>query len=531
MKVCFLWIIFTVLIGSEALLAQSVVRGIVYQDVNLNSRKDRKEKGIAGVAVSNGTDVVQTDANGRYELPSSDDQIIFVIKPAGYRVPVNAFNQPQFYYIHKPNGSPELKHPGSQPTGPLPKSVDFPLIPAVSTDSFSILVFGDPQTGNLQDVDFFKRGVVSELAGVKGVEFGISMGDQAFDNLDVHQPYIEALQPIGVPWYNVIGNHDENYDVEDDRLSDETFERNFGPANYSLNHGKVHFIVLDDILYPDPRDGRGYWGGLRKDQLQFIENDLKFVPKDHVVVLAFHIPISEPGGGDSFRDEDREKLFDLIKDYSNTLSISAHTHLQRQDFFYPEDGWPGKDRHYHFNVGTTSGDWYSGRLNEQGVPFATMRDGTPKGYAFVDFTGNQYRIRYQVAGKPADYQMEIFAPKLVERNKRTTASIAVNFFMGSPRDSVFFRVDGGEWERMNNVIDYDPAYLNLLHEWDFTEVLLDGRRPSNPVFCNHIWKARVPTALEDGEHTIEVRAHDQFGQTFTQTKTYRVASGKPAAGN
>ncbi|MDD4191096.1 MAG: calcineurin-like phosphoesterase C-terminal domain-containing protein, partial [Mangrovibacterium sp.] len=135
------------------------------------------------------------------------------------------------------------------------------------------------------------------------------------------------------------------------------------------------------------------------------------------------------------------------------------------------------------------------------------------------------------AGKPADYQMEIFAPKLVERNKRTTASIAVNFFMGSPRDSVFFRVDGGEWERMNNVIDYDPAYLNLLHEWDFTEVLLDGRRPSNPVFCNHIWKARVPTALEDGEHTIEVRAHDQFGQTFTQTKTYRVASGKPAAGN
>lgn len=524
MKICSLLTMLFVLSGFGNLSAQPVVKGTVFQDINRNGKKDRSEKGIAGVAVSNGREVVQTGADGRYELPSSDDQIIFVIKPADCQVPVNSFNQPQFYYIHKPNGSPELRYQGASPTGPLPKSVDFPLIPAAPTDSFKILVFGDPQPYTPEEVEFFGRGIVSEVTGIKDVVFGISMGDLVGDHLDLHQPYIKAIQPVGVPWYNVIGNHDENYDVDNDSLSDETFEKNFGPANYAFNYGKVHFIVLDDIIYPDPRDGKGYWGGLRKDQLQFVENDLKFVPKDHLVVLAFHIPISEPGDGDPFRDEDREKLFDLIKDYSNTLSVSAHTHLQRQDFFYPEDGWPGKDRHHHFNVGTTAGDWYSGRLNEQGIPVSTMRDGTPKGYAFIGFNGNRYQIRYQAAGKPENYQMEIFAPKIVERNKNTSAGIYVNFFMGSERDSLFYRVDEGQWKKMDYVSDYDPAYLNLLHEWDFTEKLLDGRRPSNPEFCTHLWMADVPSRLEDGEHIIEVRAHDQFGNTFTQTKKYRIGS-------
>lgn len=72
-----------------------------------------------------------------------------------------------------------------------------------------------------------------------------------------------------------MGNHDMNYDASSDILSDETFKKNFGSANYAFNYGNAHFIILDNILYPDPRDGRGYWGGYRLDQLQFLENNLK----------------------------------------------------------------------------------------------------------------------------------------------------------------------------------------------------------------------------------------------------------------
>ncbi|KOH44096.1 calcineurin-like phosphoesterase C-terminal domain-containing protein [Sunxiuqinia dokdonensis] len=501
--------------------AQSVVRGFVYEDVNQNNRKDRREQGVSGVAVSNGLEVVQTNAEGAYELPASDDQIIFVIKPAGYQLPVNEFNLPQFYTIHKPEGSPDLKYKGSEPTGKLPRSVDFALLPSEEKTDFQMLVFGDPQPYTQQEIDFFAQGIVSELEQVQGVDLGLSLGDLVGDDLNLFDPYKRAVAAIGIPWFNVMGNHDMNYDGEADHLTDETFETHFGPANYAFNHGQVHFIVLDDILYPDPRDSRGYWGGFREDQLRFVENDLQFVPKDHLVVLAFHIPISEPDG-DAFRDEDRNRLFELLKDYPHTLSMSAHTHLQRQDFMTAEHGWLQEQPHYHYNAGTTSGDWYSGRLNEQGVPISTMRDGTPKGYALLSFSGNEYKLRYQVAGQSPDYQFEIFAPKVLEQNKRTSAGIVVNFFMGSERDTVYCRIDDGEWKRMSYMNDYDPAYLHLLHEWDFTEELLDGRRPSNPKASTHLWRTGIPNNLDVGDHTIEVKVTDQFGQTFTQSSSYRI---------
>src|SRR5690606_5855487 len=205
-------------------------------------------------------------------------------------------------------------------------------IPGEHKESFTTLVFGDPQPYTIEEVNFFADGVVAEVEGIKGVDFGISLGDLVGDDLSLFAPYIQAISKVAIPWYNVLGNHDLNFDVEEDELSDETFERHFGPANYSFNHGKVHFIVLDDVLYPDPRDGKGYWGGFRDDQLEFVINSLDFVPKDHLIVLSMHIPISEPGDADSFNDGHRERLFDLLKEYPNTLTLSAHTHLQRQDF-------------------------------------------------------------------------------------------------------------------------------------------------------------------------------------------------------
>ncbi|MBN1144778.1 MAG: calcineurin-like phosphoesterase C-terminal domain-containing protein, partial [Bacteroidales bacterium] len=376
----------------------------------------------------------------------------------------------------------------------------------------------------LEEVGYFHKGMVSELIGVQGVDFGISMGDLVGDNLDLHKPYIEAVKDIGIPWHNVMGNHDENYDVKADSLSDETFERNFGPATYAFNHGKAHFIVIDDILYPDPRDGRGYWGGFRKDQLEFIKNDLSLVPKDHLIILAFHIPISELEGGDPFNDEDRQQLFELLSEYPHTLTLSAHTHFQSQDFFTTADGWLQQKSHHHYNVGASCGDWYSGRLEATGVPVSTMRDGTPKGYAFLNINTNQYTIDYKVAGQPSDFQIGIFAPKVVEQNRSTSAGIYANYYMGSVTDTLYCRIDDGPWKAMQYTYDYDPAYLHLLHEWDFAEILPDGRRPSNPVSCNHLWRTGVPTKLQEGEHMIEIKVTDMFGRIITQKSSYRIAT-------
>ena len=45
-----------------------IVRGRVFEDLNGNGQLDPGELGIAGLRVSNGRDVVRTDATGTYEL-------------------------------------------------------------------------------------------------------------------------------------------------------------------------------------------------------------------------------------------------------------------------------------------------------------------------------------------------------------------------------------------------------------------------------------------------------------------------------
>ena len=45
----------------------------------------------------------------------------------------------------------------------------------------------------------------------------------------------------------------------------------------------------------------------------------------------------------------------------------------------------------------------------------------------------------------------------------------------------------------------DPNYWMKLVEWDFTEELLPGRRPSNPETCTHLWSGtmRLDLPLEN----------------------------------
>ena len=211
--------------------AQQFAKGVVYEDSNKNGKKDRKERVLAQVGVSNGKEVVQTNSKGEYQLPVGEDNILFVIKPSGYMTPVDSNNLPQYYYIHNPKGAPDLKYKGVSATGPLPKSVDFPLYPVEEKDDYKILVFGDPQVYNMTQVDYLKRGVVAELKGVQGYEFGISLGDLVGNNPDLFNPYIEVMKEIGVPWYQVMGNHDVNYDVPNDQQSDYSFKAHFGPNN------------------------------------------------------------------------------------------------------------------------------------------------------------------------------------------------------------------------------------------------------------------------------------------------------------
>jgi hypothetical protein len=63
---------------------------------------------------------------------------------------------------------------------------------------------------------------------------------------------------------------------------------------------------------------------------------------------------------------------------------------------------------------------------------------------------------------------------------RTSAQIIVNFFIGGEQDSLFCRIDDGEWRKMNHTPVHDPFFVREVVDWDFTEELFPGRLPSNP---------------------------------------------------
>jgi hypothetical protein len=511
------------LLISAMAFSQTSVSGYVFEDSNKNQKKENKEKGVENVAVSNGTQVVLTDKNGKYSLPIQEDQTVFVIKPSGYKLALNSNNLPQYYYQYKPKGSPtDFKYKGVALTGALAKEVNFALQKQEESKNFDILVFGDPQPYTEKELDYFKRSIVNEVKGnKKNAVFGISLGDLVGDNLSLQKPYADVMREIGLPWYNVMGNHDMNYEAKEDLVSDETFESNFGPANYSFNYGNVHFMVLDDILYPDPRDGKGYWGGFRDDQIQFIQNDLKLVDKNKLIVVSFHIPLDH-NNEDNFRNADRQKLFDALAPFQNALMLSAHTHIQQQIFYGKPQGWNGAKELHEYNVGTTCGDWWSGTSDEIGLPTSTMRDGTAKGYSFISFNDNQYKVKYKTAGKPEDYQIKLYVPKVIPFPSKTSAKVVANFFIGSKKDKVEYRIDNGEWETMEYNETIDPNFAQSVFKWDTTQELFPGRRPSNPEFSRHIWVGGFGNKLALGKHKVEVRAYDMYGNQFTSSEDFEV---------
>ncbi|MCH7725232.1 MAG: calcineurin-like phosphoesterase C-terminal domain-containing protein [Planctomycetes bacterium] len=454
-----LWtkIVKPLLIKADVSRKQQLARGVVFHDANNNRKFDQGEKRLPSVRISNGQDIVTTNEQGRYQIPVSDDTILFVVKPRNWRTPIGKEKLPEFYYIHKPNGSPDLKFAGVKPTGDLPESVDFPLYPQKEPDKFHAILFGDTQPRDQKEIDWIAHDTVEELVGTEA-SFGVTLGDIVFDDLNLFKSMSRTVALLGIPWYNVIGNHDINYDAKDDLESDETFESVFGPAYYSFDHGPVHFLVLDNIEWiVQELNGRNrgrYRGGLGERQMEFIRNDLALVPEEQLVVLLMHIPLAGV--------RDKHELYRLIENRKFCMSISGHTHHHEHVFIKKEDGWQGAVPHHHVINVTVCGSWWSGAPDERGIPHTTMADGAPNGYSIISFDGQNYTLDFKASSRPADYQMNIMAPEEISIDAAADAEVYVNVFNGSERSEVKLRLgNDGEWTTMQRTVTIDPLFKKI----------------------------------------------------------------------
>ena len=500
------------------------VTGYVYEDRDSDGVRSPGDRSIEGVRVSNGRNVVQTDRSGRYVLPVRDDTTIFVIKPSGMRTVIDDRNLPRFYYFHKPAGSPAFTiYPGVPPTGPLPQSVDFPLYRQRESSPFRVLVVGDPQPKTISELNFFSHDVVAELPG-HDAAFGITLGDVVDNDLSLYDPITQATALVGIPWYNVLGNHDLNLDARSDRTSDATFERVFGPSTYAFEYAHVHFVVLDDVEFRPASAAEeieaGYRGGLTPMQLEFIEAYVSSVPKDERIVLLMHIPLV---GRDGHQVPQRQELYKILAKHPHTQSISAHTHMQGHVFLGEKDGNHGPI-HHHWNSPTAAGSWWRGRPDERGIPHTLQRDGSPNGYSIMTFDGVDYSIRFKPARRPANHQMDVHAPHEVTVGEKAT--IFANVFAGSERSEVGVRFIGphdGEtpYRAMQLTREKDPAFMKMRAREELTRGENEPALP-HPSPSMHLWRSDLPRDLPAGSYWIEVKSTDMFGQVDFGRRVIRV---------
>ncbi len=513
-------------------------KGTVYLDVNENGILDTGEKGIEGVKVSNGVDVVKTNTQGQYEIELPPESILFISKPANYRVPLNDVQLPQFYYCHYPNGTPDVaawKWPVIKPTGPLPKTINFALLEGAVPDAFKAMGFADPQTTTNEELDMMRKDIIDALFGNPyEAEFGLVAGDVVNDNLALYERHNKLMSQIGIPMWNVPGNHDLNKESPNNKYATETYRSVFGPDYYSFDYGQVHFLALNNIGHLGK--GKGYEGHIDAKQMKWIENDLKDVPSDKLVMIITHIPLLTYASNRSFSKSINTVNFDellrILGRFKYVYAIAGHdTSNSWKVEINHTHGWHGYPFIAHTLAEVRGSGWHSGPRDEQGVRQATMQDGNPNGFYVFCFDGHKVKPQFVPAGgDPNDRLRIMLDPQLfhsdsiaqkhpmgLDRGVQVdNMHVVVNFFDGGDRDQVMISLDGKTPVPMQYTERTDPYYAREYQKYKGTSDAF-----GSPAISSHIWQFALPK-LKPGIHVAEVSAIDEFGFEDHETLTFEI---------
>lgn len=502
-----------------------LVEGLVFDDRNGNGVQEKLEPGISGIAVSDGQAIARTDAKGRWQLVPSEASIVFVIKPDGWQVPADSSGLPAFWLdIHSEKAGRGLIFALQKTARSQTKSKS-------AGKKLDLLIFGDPQPKNSEDVGYYEKDIVEPLIGRVQAELGISLGDIVHGNLSLYPSMNQVTRRLNTPWLHVSGNHDRDYGAQTDEQSLQTFSRFYGPDTFAWEQSGVSIVVLDNVIHKiNTGVPSKYVGGFRESQFQFLQSYLKSIPKNRRLVLAMHIPVFDADANpevDTFRDVDRQRLFSMLSGFENVLLLSGHVHTQRHFFHDANNGWQGKAPLHEFNVGAACGAFWSGMKDAQGIPDALMQDGTPNGYARLSWADAEKPVlKWQVARAGSDKQMQLFAPKVLRHKAYPAFGIFANVFMGSNDTSVEFRVDNGEWKPMLRVETLDPNVLEINIADARSDRLRSYDAMSEAMLSTHLWRAAVPTNLSPGTHQIEVRTklNDEW---FVESVKYELQHAEP----
>lgn len=459
----------------------------VQQSIVYKGKVSCNGKGIAGVAVTDGTTVCSTDKNGSYSLQVTNEaKFVYISSPAGYSVPLEN-SAPQFF----------------KPISEIKKSekINFELDKIEGGDSkHGFVVWADPQIKANEEVVLLHEAandLKTLLTGYENVPFhGLGCGDIVGDNPALYDSIKNMLGSVGIPFYQSMGNHDMQYNGRSNEDASAVFEKNFGPAYYSFNRGEIHYVVLNDVFYI----GRDYFyiGYLTEEQLAWLENDLSYVDAGKTVVVTMHIPstIDQQDlkkfsySNISVSLANKNALYNILKSYQAHI-ITGHMHVTSNVVISP--------RLFEHNVSSVCGAWWQGDFAE---------DGSPKGYAVFEAIGNELVWQFKSVRKPIDYQFRVYP---VDANKEQPGFVTVNVWNWDPEWKVYWYEDGQRMGEMEAYTGLDPetikAYSNkekLAYKW------------INAAKTSHLFRAKPKSASAK----ISVEVIDRFGTLYKQGFDY-----------
>ena len=349
-------------------------------------------KPIPGVVVSDGYQVVQTDAQGKYSFPRLPQAYYVNISiPSGYEVPLRQ-GQPVFF-----------KKLEDRP------AYDFVLKPLKNgpEKEFNLFLMADPQCQWIWHVRRLRNEALADVKAYarkcKGPDYAITLGDIAYSEGHRNTNYLLPItreefsaDNTGMPVFQTIGNHDFEYPLTAVEAGSPTisirrnryFEDTFGPANYSFNRGDVHIISMLNVCFESFGYPGKYHGDLSDEQLAWLEKDLSYVPEDKLVILCVHIPFENA----LKHSENLRRALDILGTRPNARIVSGHTHTIKH-IYYPNGVT-------EYVAGAMSGCWWWSK---------NCADGAPNGYTVWKIKGNQVVSDiYKGQNFKDDYQMRMY---------------------------------------------------------------------------------------------------------------------------
>jgi hypothetical protein len=496
-----------------------IAQGTVFEDQSGDGRRSPGDRGLAGIMVSNGTDIVTTDEDGRWSLRVRNGDSLFVITPPQWTSATR--HRAAFSYLYQPDGTPvalQLRSPALNPTGELPASIDFPLMRQPQPRCFEALLFADTQAADAKELSYVREVLLSATAQTDAA-FAINHGDVMADDLTLFPEYLRILRETGMAWHHCPGNHDMNLDAIDPRYAFEAWKRFIGPTNYAFQYAGATFILLNNVDYFGCRaataGGRAYRGRIGNNQLQFVANVLRNVSPEALVVVSMHIPLASFDDPDSASDStvDRGALLELLSSRPHTVSFSGHSHTTEHHYFGSREGFCQNVPHHHHVLTAACGSWWSGPLDASGVPIADSRDGTPKGFHVLSVDGNRYTTRFVPFGAVTDPEVRILVHD-VDASARPT--LFVDVFDGGPLTRVTCEIDGKpdtivELERASiadpYVVDAFSRYRTMCKPWVAA------------ASSSHMWKVPLSQDFQSQRNALVVHVTDNYGRTLARRVT------------